>query len=349
MSLYTGKDYSGTSVLHLTQGVTDIGSMKSGILSNTVFHSELPYASWEKIDCTPTNIRGVPFIAISGVDADILGNGKNIYFMCANNSVIQGVQLVRNFETSLLSKKYGCWYSSYNYNNGFYQPVGYPNSGFPYFLPYWGSDLSNVSLYKLNIQNGVYQGISKPNNEILINPPNLLVRGVNLLNLKYFSPNVVNNVDTVINCAGSQFQLLNSSTPSTLSLVSNSIESSIYKDDQILFSSLAKSQINYGGYINVGTNISSSRSITLPSEAIGSIVCFYLRAVSVEAFYTGSHYMPIVMKVGSGQTQNVYTLTHYYDGTVYRRFSITTVANSGVVNFNMSNPGTWDISLTYFK
>lgn len=348
MSLYAGKDGSGTGILHLTKGQTDLASMKSGVLSNTVFHSELPYASWEKIPCYSTVIRDVPFIAISEADAVTLGNGKNIYFMCINNSVIQGIQLIKNFETSLYNKKYGCWYAIWNYNGGFYQPLGYPTYDFHYFLPYWGSDLSNVALYKLNIQGGVYQGITKASNEILINPPTLSVRGVDLLTLKYFSPNVVNATDTIITCAGSQFQLINSHAASTLSLVSNSYESSIYKDDSILFSSLVESKITYAGYLNVGSNISASTSRTLPDEAIGSLVCFYVRTNTV-GFY-GDSYMPIIMKVGSGQTQNVYNLIRYEDSYSYGSFTITTGLNNGIINFNLvGDAGNWEISCTYFK
>ena len=349
MSLYVGKDSNGVGVLHLTKGATNLSDMKVGPIDTTVFHSELPYALWTKVPCTPVVIRDVTFIALSATDAEALGNGKNIYFMCINNTVIQGIQLVSNFETSMYNRKYGGWYYPYSWNGGFYQPLGYPSSEALYFLPYWGSNLSDIALYKLNIQNGVYQGVPKTNNEILVNPPNLIVRGVNLLNLKYFSPNVVNDVDTVITCAGSQFQLVNSSTPSTISLMSNSLESSIYKDNKILFSSKVKTQIRYAGYINVGTNITSSTSITLPADSIGSIVCFYVRAVGVSGFYSGSHYMPIIMKIGSSSTQNVYKRVHYYNDTVYGQFTISTVANSGVVNFNLSSAGSWDISCTYFK
>lgn len=45
MSLFLGKDNANSSVLHITKGVTPEVSMKSGVLSNTIFHSDLPYLS----------------------------------------------------------------------------------------------------------------------------------------------------------------------------------------------------------------------------------------------------------------------------------------------------------------
>ncbi len=355
MSLYIGKDNTSTAVLHLTQGPTDLASMKAGVLSNTVFHSELPYITWEQVQCTPVVIRDIPFISISAEDAVALGTGKNIYFMCIGNTIIQGIQLVNNFETSMYSRKFGGWYSIYNYNGGFYQPTGYPTAQNRYFLPYWGSNLANIALYKLNIQNGVYQGVPKTTNEILINPPTFNVRGVNLLAFKYFSPNIVNSIDKVVNCAGSNFQLVNSSIPATISLVSNTTESSIYKDNQILFSSLINSHIRYYGYGVAGTAITSSRSFTLPSDSIGSVVVLYLKANSVYGFYTGPHYLPIILKIGSGNIVTVYNLVRYDDGYSYFNFSIIANSNSGIISLQFStnnsgkSVGSWDISYTYFK
>ncbi len=45
MSFYTGKDNSNNAILHITKGGTPEVSMKSGVLSNTIFHSDLLYLS----------------------------------------------------------------------------------------------------------------------------------------------------------------------------------------------------------------------------------------------------------------------------------------------------------------
>lgn len=350
MSLYVGKDSSGTAVLHLTKGATDLATIKSGVLSNTVFHSELPYATWTQVPCSPITIRNVNFIAISEADATALGNGKNIYFMTINNSIIQGIQVVNNFPTSVYNRKFGGWYSIYNYNGGFYQPMGYPTAENRYFLPYWGSNLANIALYKLNITNGVYQAVPKLNNEVLINPPVLSVRGVDLLTFKYLSPNVVNGVDRTISCYGSTFQLLNSSQPSSLSLVSNSTESSIYKDGSPLFSSLVNTKAQYYGYEVVGTYITSSRSFTLPADSIGSLVCLYIAARDTYGFYSGTHYLPVLLKIGSGNSIKVYNLVRYDDGASFGSFTITSTANTSTINLVLTgSAGAWDVSYTYFR
>ena len=45
MSLYLGKDNANTNILHLTKGTNSEAAMRSGIQSNTVFHSTLPFIS----------------------------------------------------------------------------------------------------------------------------------------------------------------------------------------------------------------------------------------------------------------------------------------------------------------
>ena len=54
MSLYIGKDNSGNdnyNILHLTEGHTDINTIKSSIpLSNTLFHSNLPYLQTKLVE-----------------------------------------------------------------------------------------------------------------------------------------------------------------------------------------------------------------------------------------------------------------------------------------------------------
>ena len=45
MSLYLGKDNNNKNILHLTNGVNSEADMRSGVRSNTVFHSTLPFIS----------------------------------------------------------------------------------------------------------------------------------------------------------------------------------------------------------------------------------------------------------------------------------------------------------------
>ena len=57
MSLYLGKGNSNNNILHITKGVTPTSAMKSGVLDNTVFHSDLPYLSlldYTELNCFAT-------------------------------------------------------------------------------------------------------------------------------------------------------------------------------------------------------------------------------------------------------------------------------------------------------
>lgn len=54
MSLFIGKDNSNNALLHTTNGVNDISSMKSSVLANTMFHTSLPYVQQVYIEDVST-------------------------------------------------------------------------------------------------------------------------------------------------------------------------------------------------------------------------------------------------------------------------------------------------------
>ena len=50
MSFYLGKDSSSESLLHITKGVTDEATIKTGaVLSTTVYNSKLPLSGYRII------------------------------------------------------------------------------------------------------------------------------------------------------------------------------------------------------------------------------------------------------------------------------------------------------------
>lgn len=55
MSMYIGKDNSGTGVVHITRGSSSEDSMKSGILNNTVFYTKYPLSSYKIIPITESS------------------------------------------------------------------------------------------------------------------------------------------------------------------------------------------------------------------------------------------------------------------------------------------------------
>ena len=54
MSLFIGKDNDNNALLHTTSTVDSISSMKSSVLSTTMFHSSLPYVQQVYIEDIPT-------------------------------------------------------------------------------------------------------------------------------------------------------------------------------------------------------------------------------------------------------------------------------------------------------
>lgn len=54
MSLYIGKDNNGNTLLHTTAGASDVSSMKSGVLANTMFHTSMPYVQQVYMEDVPT-------------------------------------------------------------------------------------------------------------------------------------------------------------------------------------------------------------------------------------------------------------------------------------------------------
>ena len=57
MSLYIGKDINNNSVLHITIGTHSLPDLKSGILSDTIFHNDLPFYSYTIYPITGTQTK----------------------------------------------------------------------------------------------------------------------------------------------------------------------------------------------------------------------------------------------------------------------------------------------------
>lgn len=342
MSLYAGKDDTGTSILHLTSGNTELLDMKGPPLANTVFHSELPYVTYTEYPCWATVVRGIPFIQVSQDTANALGN-STMFFITIGGVVVQSSQNTLTFTSGWMNIKYGMWFSIYNYNGGFYSPSFSPGGDYYLFLPPWGSNLSDIHVYALNIVNGTFLGVPKSNNEILINNDNFIVRGVDLLHLKYLSCNKINNSDLTYSLNGSYLQLINSidTVGKHLSMISNRVESSIYRDSDAIYTSLVKGSVSYLGSgnatIGIGRyDINAYGTISLPALCIGSLC--YLQ-ISWSGGSTGSNTnwdmvnKPLLIKVGDGTTYPIIKLVNVGGSPTYAYAEVTT--NSSNLNFHL--------------
>lgn len=62
MSLYFGKDNENKNILHITKGTSSEATMRSGIQSNTVFHSTLPFISVNLSEMGTLTNKGASYI-----------------------------------------------------------------------------------------------------------------------------------------------------------------------------------------------------------------------------------------------------------------------------------------------
>ena len=340
MSLYVGKEETGVGVLHLTNGDTSLTSIKSGILSNTVFHSLLKYTTWNEHTLTPiTRESGNVFLRLdSSVAADI-GANRRLFLVSIDGTIVQYISQVYNFD-GIYGWRNGGWFGQW-YGGGtkLYSESAIPDGGHYDYLPPAGMNLSNSKLYILNLTDTGYLPISTPTNDIRISKSNIIVRGVDLLNLRYVSPNQINSVDTILNLGGRSLQLINSYTfsPSTLSLISNRVEASIYRNGQAIFTSLNKCNINYlGTQPRTGPDSVASHTITLPTECVGSL-CYIV--IEVGYWYGGVSphdvFSPVLIIVGSGQSMLAAQLKDAYNAVI-GTFYISSGVGSNIITITRS-------------
>lgn len=363
MSLYLGKNASAISILHMTQGNTELADMKNGVLSNTVFHSELPYITWVEHPCWVTTFNGISFIDIGSTTAAAIGKSK-LYIIVVDGVVVQGMQDTYTFTSGWMSIKYGGWYRRATYTGegfkGFYTPTMYPSSSNYLFCPPWGSALTDIHVYTVNVttESG-YLGIDKPTNEILVGNDALVVRGVDLLDVNYISSYPINNVDKKYSLGGSDIQLIGSGvhTVNTLTLVANATETSIYRGTEALFTSLIKSQASVGGSTSLTFRKTSgittgSGTMQMPTESVGCVAFLFAGSVvstSPTAVVTDTR--PLLIRIGDGVTRYTLRLVNVGGSPVYFYLAVTSVGSVITVTcyHAFSNAVNIAVNCTYFK
>ena len=366
MSLYAGKDAANTSILHLTKGETELWDMKGPPLANTVFHSELPYVTYTEYPCWATVVRDVPFIQVSEATANALGS-STMFFVAIGGSIFYDAKDTFASTTGWMNLRHGMWFTRHANNSegfaGFYKPKFFPGGENNLFLPPWGANLSDIHVYALNIVNGKFLGVPKLNNEILINKDNFIVRGVDLRHLKYLSCNKINDSDLSYRLNGSYVQLINSANTvgKSLSMISNRVESSIYRGEDAIYTSRAKGSVSYLGSGTATINIESKDihaygTIRLPELCIGSLCYLQITWEGGDSSSATTWYMqnkPLLVKVGDGTTYPILTLIHPSGGSTLVYATVT--ASSSNLNFHLYvykttvSRGNMSIKYIYFK
>lgn len=230
MSFYIGKDNNGDAILHITNGVTPQSSIKSTVLANTQFHSSLPYLEVEEykmINVSSTRLEA-PIAFLNALTY------TNPYFLIVDGklqTIAMGLfmYLWNNGNASTTSST----------PSNTYKYIDKPNTGDCY-----------VYIIK-NILNRNYVPFAPINNEIIKNGTSIIVRGKNLLNVKYIQNAVINAVDTqfytdqLTTSENRKIQIVNSRATGSLGIQSNPSESSIIRGEHRIFSSLYNTKSKY--------------------------------------------------------------------------------------------------------
>lgn len=259
MSFYLGTGSSG-KIMHITKDIHDSATMQGGILPDTVFHSDLPYITYnvyEAEEYVDYFLSGwystTSFKMPSACVADILSNDK-AYFVVVGTSVLLSCDFYKAeipFGSNIpVGVFIGTWYSSHGYAGSeqiYYDDYAPTTTSGYLYKKIQGSGKRDIKIVVLNVTStGVYIPPVFTSTDILVKGSGISVKGIDLLNYKYISPAVVNSSDFVFSNTNSSFQLVNSVLGSSLDLVSNSSKTEIRIDNKIVFSSLYAKRAVYG-------------------------------------------------------------------------------------------------------
>lgn len=346
MSFYLGTGGNG-KIMHITKNSHDAIPMQGGILSDTVFHSDLPYITYsvyeaeEYVDYFRSGwYNTTSFKMPSACVADILSNDK-AYFVIVGTSVLLSCDFYKA-EIPFGSNRpvgvfIGTWYSSHGYAGAeqiYYDDyIPTTTSGYLY-KKIQGSGKRDIKIVVLNVTStGVYIPPVFTSTDILVKGSGISVKGIDLLNYKYISPTVVNNSDFTFSNAISSFQLVNSVPGSSLNLVSNSSKTEISVDNKIVFSSLYAKRAVYGNISYFSANYYSgpanSPAAVYEEPSTHGTRTYY--KLSNELFQNGENFL---FQFGMPKTSSYYYSTPYFgsglltytEGFLFSLFSGNTAA-----------------------
>lgn len=259
MSFYLGTGSSG-KIMHITRNNHNITEMQSGVLPDTIFHSDLPYISYsmyeaeEYVDYYKAGwYNTTSFKMPAACVADIL-NGDKAYFVLVGNAVLLSCDFYKAeipFGSNIpIGVHIGTWYASHGYAGAeqiYYDDyVPTTTSGYLY-KKIQGQGKRNIKIIVLNVTSaGVYIPPVFTTNSILVKDSGIMVKGINMLGYKYISPSPVNATDFTFSNSIANFQLVNSIAGSTFNLLANSSKTEISIDGKVIFSSLSSKRAIYG-------------------------------------------------------------------------------------------------------
>ena len=230
MSFYLGTDNANKKVMHITKGVNTIPQLKSGVLSNTIFHSSLPYLRWEERPVINVAVSGgITTATISPSVAEELRVNKYGFLFIVDGQLYNTGSLHRivQFSTQIA---YGIWTNGSDFS-------GEPSSTYNRYRMS-GSFTQVKLIFLTNTYRGLAEIPSLPGNDILVSNAGIMVNGVNLTSLKYLSNGVINGIDTVFSVGGRQFQLVDGAGLTQGILVKANQEAKVLSGNKEIFSTL---------------------------------------------------------------------------------------------------------------
>lgn len=243
MSLYLGDNTAGNKVLHITKSTSTIEELKSGVSTNTVFHSDLNYVTVKK--CTGTILDGILTID-SSLRAEL--DAKIWIVVSSSDTFIN--PYIQYDEYSGIS--YGTWITATTMRLAANSGPVWTYLGSSYVPKYaWRSApiLSSThngecKIFIFSASETQFYPSLKTNNEIKIGQGTVNIGGVDLTSMGYVSRGVLNSMDPWFTIQGIPIQITNVNfTPAdSLEIVSNPTMSLISRASQpIIHSTLGHS------------------------------------------------------------------------------------------------------------
>lgn len=303
MSLYIGKDNSNTATFHLTSSIDDLARLKLGPYTNTVFHSNLQYLSYKvytplSSEYIPDTIKDSTSYYVGGISITVSqdfidtfnSNNTRFYFILLDNS---DTGLRYSFykdgdRSPRYSPPFCMWYSSppsASTNNGLYKgETPYPTNTNRYGYICSSYNTSNIKLIVTNYTDDGVLFNYKINNNISITKSSFTIGGVDISSYPYITKYIINNIDTIINLNGTQYQLCNNNSSGTFELTSPSyiqlkvgskiIADSRYNNNLLSndFRSLVWYDLNVGAMYSITTDLLSDKSIVQLSYTTAYVI-----------------------------------------------------------------------------
>jgi hypothetical protein len=284
MSLFLGNDISYNKVLHITQGQNTSSEMKSGVLSNTVFHSDLPYIKIKKYSATKVLPQVGNALAAAEIDSTLAGEldaSGQMYFF-----VVDG-----RFYDKFFAHDYYAWLNPQTYAFGVWSSSGsssYSISPTAVKNTYnFGEDFTTVDFYTVNMYNGLVTSPSDGSSDIRLNGDDLVINGVDLADFTYMSENQINQVDDIVDVSGTDIQFVGNNIVGTgMEIKSNSLKSEVKKSGVPLFTT---DSLGYLQFLGERETLSVPALINnLGDNYFSKTISSYGDYLLISIYYTGS-------------------------------------------------------------